>query len=182
MDKFVKLDQREHVLARPSMYICSIESDKTDTWVFDEAENRIVKRTIDYIAGLYKIFDEIVVNAIDHSIRLADTEAKRVLNDGVGLPAGVHPEYKIHVPELVFGHLPASTNYDDTEERTIGGMNGLGSKVTSIFSKEFVVQTVDSNEQQLYQQTFYCNMTDKTPPKLTPYKKYPFTSIRFLPD
>ena len=61
-------------------------------------------------------------------------------------------------------------------------MNGLGSKVTSIFSKEFCVQTVDSTAQQLYQQTFHCNMTDKTAPKITPYKKYPFTSIRFLPD
>lgn len=38
-------------------------------WVYDAAEDKIVQREISYVPGLYKIFDEILVNAADNKQR-----------------------------------------------------------------------------------------------------------------
>lgn len=151
-DKYQKLEQRQHVLARPGMYIGSIEEDTYDTWVYDSTTSKMVKREIKYVPGLFKIFDEILVNAIDHSIRLkvmketdatvqlmktvkvsidAESGVIEMNNDGDGIEIVEHPEHKVYIPELIFGNLLTSTNYDDSVEKTIGGMNGLGAKCIS---------------------------------------------------
>lgn len=38
-------------------------------WAYDEEEERIVQRELSYVPGLYKIFDEILVNAADNKQR-----------------------------------------------------------------------------------------------------------------
>ena len=48
----------------------------------------------------------------------------------------------------------SSTNYDDTEERIVGGQNGLGAKLTNIFSSEFHVETIDASRKLIYKQKF----------------------------
>jgi len=147
--KYKKLDHRDHVLARPGMYIGSIEEDSYNTWVYDEDTKTMVKKDIKIVPGLYKIFDEILVNAIDHATRTKmerekdetvqlvknirvtldkETGSVCITNDGDGIEVELHPEHNVYVPELIFGHLLTSTNYDDTEEKIIGGQNGLGSK------------------------------------------------------
>jgi DNA topoisomerase II len=202
-DKYVKLDQREHVLHRSAMYIGSIEPDTYNTWIYDNETNQMVKKTITYIPGLFKIFDEILVNAIDHSIRLKELKQTNqevqlmkfikvsidkkqgiieIQNDGDGIEVVEHPEHKIYIPELIFGNLLTSSNYNDDAERTIGGMNGLGSKVCNIFSEYFEIETVDRQRKLLYTQRFENNMTIVNPSKITKYTKKPFTTIRFKPD
>jgi DNA topoisomerase-2 len=52
------------------------------------------------------------------------------------------------VPELIFGHLLTSSNYDDTEKKVTGGRNGYGAKLTNIFSKKFTVETADSKNKK----------------------------------
>ena len=75
--KYQKLDQREHVLKRPNMYIGCIDEDRIETYVYNSDSNSIEKKEINYIAGLYKLFDEIIVNTLDHIVRLKDEEAKQ---------------------------------------------------------------------------------------------------------
>lgn len=147
--KYQKMEQREHVLNRPGIYIGSIEKDIYNTWFMDE-NDRMTKKEITYVPGLYKVFDEILVNAIDHATRLKmqgreethhvknikvsidkETGYIEVVNDGDGIEVALHPEHQIYIPELIFGNLLTSTNYDDKEERVIGGQNGLGSKCIS---------------------------------------------------
>lgn len=202
-EKYVKLDQREHVLQRSGMYIGSIEEDKYDTWVFDAAESKMVKREVKYIPGLFKIFDEILVNAIDHSKRLKVAKEKdasvqlmktikvsinkdngviEVSNDGDGVEIVKHPQHDVYIPELIFGNMLTSTNYNDDEERTIGGTNGVGGKCTNIFSEWFEVETVDRQRKLQYTQRFESNMSIKNPPQITKCTKKPFTTIRFKPD
>lgn len=202
-EKYVKLDQREHVLQRSGMYIGSIEEDKYDTWVFDTEENKMVKREVKYVPGLFKIFDEILVNAIDHSTRLKgiketdqnvncmkfikvsidrDTGVIEVSNDGDGVEVVKHPEHNIYIPELIFGNMLTSSNYDDNVERIIGGTNGVGSKASNIFSEWFEVETVDRVRKLHYVQKFESNMSIANEPKITKYTKKPFTIIRFKPD
>ena len=43
----------------------------------------------------------------------------------------------MQVLELVFGHLLTSSNYDDQQKKITGGRNGLGAKLTNIFSKKY---------------------------------------------
>lgn len=199
--KYQKLDHREHILKRPNMYIGSIEKDTYKTWVF--SSNGMTKKEITYVPGLYKIFDEILVNAIDHSVRMKTKKDKgedvnlvknikvsidkstgyiEVLNDGDGIDVEIHEEQKVYVPELIFGHLLTSSNYDDTEEKIIGGQNGLGAKISSVFSKSFFIETVDHNRRKIYKQEFTNNMSEKTKPDVKACAKKPYTLVRFLPD
>lgn len=202
-DKYQKLEHREHVLTRPGMYIGGIEEDTYDTWIMNRETNKMEKKQLKYIPGLFKIFDEILVNAIDHSVRLKSMKTNddsvilmksikvninqqegiiEVMNDGDGIEIVEHPEHKIYIPELIFGNLLTSTNYDDSVERTIGGMNGLGSKLSSIFSQWFEVETVDRVRKLLYKQRFEDNMSVVLKPSITKYSKKPYTSIKFKPD
>merc|ERR1719386_271179 len=129
-------------------------------------------RSISYVPALYKIFDEILVNAADNlqrdknmnTIKVEiDSKQKRikVWNNGKGLPIQIHKEHKVFVPELVFGHLLTSDNYDDTEKKVTGGRNGFGAKLTNIFSKKFIVETADSSVKKLFRQEWRNNMSEK---------------------
>jgi DNA topoisomerase II len=202
-EKYKKLDQKEHVLTRPGMYIGSIDTDVYDTWVFDEETKRMSKRSVKYIPGLFKIFDEILVNAIDHAVRLASKPAGsvhsfmktikvkidkesgviEVFNDGDGIEIVKHPEHDIYIPELIFGNMLTSTNYDDTEEKIIGGQNGIGAKACNIFSKFFEIETIDPVRKLFYTQRFENNMSVACEPQISKSgARKPFTIIRFLPD
>lgn len=64
----------------------------------------------------------------------------------------VHREHGIYVPELIFGHLLTSSNYDDSIRKTTGGRNGYGAKLTNIFSKEFIVETADESNGKIFKQ------------------------------
>jgi DNA topoisomerase-2 len=52
---------------RPDTYIGSTEKQQQLMWVHDG--QRIVQSNINYVPGLYKIFDEILVNAADNKVR-----------------------------------------------------------------------------------------------------------------
>ena len=201
-DKYVKLDQKEHVLVRPGMYIGSIDVDNYDTWVWSKEQAKMVKKVVKYIPGLFKLFDEILVNAFDHAVRLRskkedevgsyvknikvflnrETGIIEVTNDGDGIEVVKHPEHGIYIPELIFGNLLTSTNYDDTEEKTIGGQFGIGAKASNIFSEMFEIETVDHVRKLKYIQKFQNNMTVINEPEITKYGKKAYTTIRFKPD
>jgi DNA topoisomerase-2 len=198
-DRYKKLDHREHVLARPGMYVGSTELDTYNTWVYDEQSNRIIKRQVQIVPGLYKIFDEVLVNAVDQITRLKSIEDAKpvknikitidkasglisVFNDGNGIEIVKHPEHDLWIPEMIFGNLLTSTNYDDEEEKLIGGQNGIGAKACNIFSKSFTIDTVDHVRKKIYTQQFTDNMSKKTQPVIKAYTKTPYTMITFLPD
>jgi DNA topoisomerase-2 len=185
------------------MYIGSIDEDTYNTWVFDEENKRMIKKDISIVPGLYKIFDEILVNAVDHAARLKQQKEKdplvqlvknikiniekltgliTITNDGDGIEVEKHPEHDMYVPELIFGNLLTSTNYDDTEEKVIGGQNGIGAKACNIFSAKFTLETVDSRRKKIYHQEFSKNMSCKTTPVVKYCTKKPYTTISFLPD
>jgi len=43
-----------------------------------------------------------------------------VCNDGSGIPLTFHPTERIHVPELIFGHLLTGSNFSDKEDSITG--------------------------------------------------------------
>ena len=62
----------------------------------------------------------------------------------------VHAKEKVYVPELVFGHLLTSSNYDDSIRKVTGGRNGFGAKLTNIFSKKFTITTADTKNKKKF--------------------------------
>lgn len=76
--KYTRLSQREHVLLRPEPYVGSMTRRPDVTWALDtpiRPENgqnvpvpRIVESEIEFAPALYKIFDEILVNAADNVV------------------------------------------------------------------------------------------------------------------
>jgi len=146
--KYQKKTHLEHILLRPDTYIGPIMPDIESMWVYDDDINKIIKKEIEYVPGLYKIFDEILVNARDHSCNDStcdtikvnidkDTNTISVWNNGKGIDIAEHGEHKMYVPEMIFGEFLTSTNYDDEEKRTTGGRNGYGAKLTNAFSSFF---------------------------------------------
>jgi DNA topoisomerase-2 len=50
----------EHILLRPDTYIGSVEPLREEQWVWDAAEEHMVRKEIQYVPGLFKIFDVIL--------------------------------------------------------------------------------------------------------------------------
>lgn len=200
-EKYKKLDDIEHVLLRPGMYVGSTKSREEDVFFLSvpeegteegEAPPRAMSsRKVTYNPAFMKIFDEIISNAVDEHRRNPKLNEIRVLVDPTkglvkiwdngGIPVVKHAEYGEWVPELIFSNLKAGSNFDDTEDRLVAGTNGVGSTLTNIFSKEFRVRTSDGKSE--FDQTFRNNMRDREPAKVTPKKsKSGFTEITFVPD
>jgi len=66
----------------------------------------------------------------------------------------VAKEHNCYVPDLIFGQLLTSDNYDDGEKKVTGGLNGYGAKLANLVSNQFVVETVDGALKKRYQQVF----------------------------
>ncbi|XP_027343059.1 DNA topoisomerase 2 [Abrus precatorius] len=191
-EMYQKKTQLEHILLRPDTYVGSIEKHTQTLWVYENDE--MVHRPITYVPGLYKIFDEILVNAADNKQRDPSMDSLKVLidaeqntvsvfNNGDGVPVEIHQEEKVYVPELIFGHLLTSSNYDDNVKKTTGGRNGYGAKLTNIFSTEFVIETADGKRQKKYKQVFSNNMGKKSEPMITKCKQGEnWTKVTFKPD
>jgi len=207
-NKYQQKTDKAHILDNPDTYIGSVEQVDTDMWIFSEETQSIVQKNISYIPGLYKLFDEGIVNCRDHVIRMQqvlaqDKENKNnalpvtyiditidestgtitMMNDGNGIDVAMHPEYNLWIPEMIFGHLRTSTNYDKTEKKIVGGKNGFGFKLVLIWSIEGTIETVDHTRGLKYIQTFKNNLDEIGKPTITKCTgKKPYTKISFKPD
>ena len=75
-----------------------------------------------------------------------------IWNNGKGIPVEMHAVEKMYVPELIFGTLLTSSNYNDEQRKVTGGRNGYGAKLCNIFSTEFTVETACSDSNKLFKQ------------------------------
>jgi len=195
---------KQHILDNPDTYIGSVENIDANMWIMSEDGERIVEKNINYIPGLFKLFDEGIVNCRDHVIRMETKVSANVensvpvsyidvaiqddgtivmINDGNGIDVVQHPEYKTWVPELIFGHLRTSTNYNKEEKKIVGGKNGFGFKLVLIWSTYGQIETVDHIRGLKYTQEFKNNLDEIGIPKITKASKAkPYTKITFKPD
>ena len=203
--KYQKMSDKEHILKKPDTYIGSIEMADAETFVYDQATSSIVQRAIHYIPGLYKLFDEGCVNSRDHFVRqaqaikdakpgalpvtyiefeISDDGVISITNDGNGIDVAKHPEHKLWIPEMIFGHLRTSTNYDENKkEKIVGGKNGFGFKLVLIWSSWGRIETVDHIRGLKYVQEFKNNLDEICTPKITKATTAkPYTKVSFRPD
>jgi DNA topoisomerase-2 len=209
-NKYQQKTDKQHILDNPDTYIGSVEEVDSDVWIINDtspSDNvigcKIIEKNIKYIPGLFKLFDEGIVNCRDHVVRmnqaLKDGVANALpvscidisiqsdgtivmINDGNGIDVAEHPEYKIWIPELIFGHLRTSTNYDKTEKKIVGGKNGFGFKLVLIWSTFGSIETVDHVRGLKYTQEFKNNLDEICKPVITKCKTKPYTKITFKPD
>jgi DNA topoisomerase-2 len=198
--QYQRKTDKQHILDNPDTYIGSVENVDADMWIYDDATDKVVSKTIHYIPGLYKLFDEGIVNARDHVVRMeqSKTPGKQavthidttisadgtitITNDGNGIDVAKHPEYDLWIPEMIFGHLRTSTNYDKDEKKIVGGKNGFGFKLVLIWSDYGRVETVDHVRGLKYVQEFRKNLDVIEPPTITKYPGKPYTKVTFKPD
>jgi len=194
--------QRDHILDAPDTYIGGIEIDNIEDWIL--VGDMMKRNKFDFIPGLYKCFDEAIVNCRDHFIRQAqkkkdgedvlgvtnievyvnkETGVITFINDGDGIDVAKHPEHNIYCPELIFANLMSSTNYDKKQKKITGGKNGFGVKLIFIYSEWGEVETIDHRRQLKYVQEYTDNLSKIHPPKITKSgKKKPYTKVSFKLD
>ena len=203
LKKYQKKTDKQHILDNPDTYIGSVELVESQEFVFDMSSESIISKTIEFIPGLYKLFDEAIVNCRDHVIRMqqaidSDVESAQLvnkievsidddgtismLNNGNGIDIAQHPEYKLWIPEMIFAHLRTSTNYDKSEKKIVGGKNGFGVKLIFIWSTWGKIETVDHTRGKKYIQEFKNNLDIIEKPLITKCKSKPYTKISFKPD
>jgi DNA topoisomerase-2 len=197
--QYKKHTHREHILELPDTYIGSVDTSVEHRWIWDSAAGQMAWQSVAFCPGFLKIFDETLVNALDHRVRMSGrtgadcvpvkhlevtlTPTKiTVRNDGDGIPVDKHAETDLWAPELIFGHLLTSSNYDKSEEKIVGGKNGYGAKLTNIFSSEFTIETVDHRQKKKYVQTWTSNMSAVSKPRITTSSVKPYTEISYTPD
>jgi DNA topoisomerase-2 len=203
---YQKMEHAEHIYKKPDTYTGSCENEQYINYILQsntDGKHSIIQKTITWTPAFYKCFDELLVNAYDHKkrmdkvmetakdghypvslirITINDDQSISFYNDGDGIQIEYMEEHKMYPPELIFGSLLTSTNYDDNEQREWGGRNGYGAKLANIFSKRFEVETVCHVNQKKFKQEFTDNMANRTKPKITSNTSKPYTRITWLPD
>jgi DNA topoisomerase-2 len=127
-NKYQQKTDKQHILDNPDTYIGSVEEIDSNQWIItsENGNEKIIEKNIKYIPGLFKLFDEGIVNCRDHVVRMLQSIANgqtnclpvtnievtidddgtiTMLNDGNGIDVAEHPEHKMWIPEMIFGHL-----------------------------------------------------------------------------
>ena len=198
-NKFQKLSDREHILTRPDMYCGSTDKVSKELHVMT-IDGKVSEKTVNVSPALIQVISEAIMNAADRvsasyepsstivckttkiDIEINENAEVSILNDGDGIPSEYIEKYRMYAPELIFGHLRTSSNYDDSEERLNVGRNGVGIKTTNIFSKKMTIETVDMNRSEKYKQVFSDNMSVINKPKITNNSGKPYTRVSFNLD
>lgn len=195
--KIVEMDEIDHILHRPDMYIGSLKTKNSEEYIF--VDNKIVRKDFKNSPGLTRIFIEVLSNAIDNvqrskafslnckKIKISidkQTGETKVWNDGLFIPI-THDETQtdLYKHSIIFGKMRTSTNYNDQEERLGSGRNGVGVKLANVLSKSFRIKAVDPVNHLSFSQTWENNMRKTGDPKV---KKCDivrgFTEVTWFPD
>lgn len=116
--------------------------------------DKIQRTSVKCVPGLLKIINEIIDNSVDiaiktnfegcNSVSVKITDDTVVVEDnGPGIPVSKNPEGE-YIPFVCWGYAMSGSNFDNDENRTHLGMNGVGSYCTNVWSTEFTGISDDS--------------------------------------
>lgn len=149
MSDFKILTDRDHILLRPNMYIGSTSLEEHEQFISGKWTK------LSFTPGLVKIINEIIDNSVDEAIRTnfkfankidvtIDSNQVIVTDNGRGIPQDLIETpsgEKLLRPVAAWTQTKAGSNFSN--DRVTVGMNGVGSSLTAIFSKEFIGATSD---------------------------------------
>ena len=187
-DIYKSLSDIDHTLLRPSSFLGSVVTEKSHQYILENG--KFVLKELRYNPGFHKLFDEIISNSVDESkrpgtqlntikVEVDQKEGKIMVHDNGGIPVEMHKQTKMYVPQMIFGNLRSSSNYNDEEDRSWVGVNGLGSKISNIFSTKFEVVTADGKNK--FSMCWTNNMKKHTSPEISKSNTH-FTKITYTPE
>ena len=183
------LDEIEHIRKRTSMYAGSVVIQTSVEWILNKESNKMEKKEISYIPAFVKIFSEILDNAIDEGQRAPETlnqikvditfDEISISDNGRGIPVEIHEQTGTYIAETVFSNLRAGSNFNDDEDQSLIGTNGVGSTLTNVLSSNFKVESCDGKKRLI--QSFWDGMRERSEPEIRVFTKNG-TKITFTPD
>ena len=198
--KYTKKDQISHILDRPDMYTGSVRNKKLSEFVTSDVDGdtMIMQESVSFSPAILRIFVEALSNALDNIERSKQESLKctkiyvdinketgetSVYNDGAVVPIELHEAEQCYIHSMIFGQLLTGSNYNDEEERTVSGRNGLGIKLCNVFALKFSVEGVDPKNGKHFYQEWTNNMRDTSGPVVKSSKlKKGFTKVTWTPD
>jgi len=191
------MTHEQHILEIPDTYVGSDEQIPHLSRVLVETEQglSIVEQTVSVPEAISRLFNEILSNASDNADRsrksgipigkieiFVDYHTVVIRNGGRPIPIEIHPTERVYAPELIFGNLLTSSNYNKEVDRTGCGRNGYGAKLVNIFSKVFQVRVGDAERGLEYIQQWADNKSICYPPTITEYQGESFVEISYQLD
>ena len=198
IDNYKQLDLRSQIIHRPDTYVGSKNNVIQTEYILKT--NTILLEHIEYNEALVRLFVEVLCNSIDNvwrskeknieqkiiNINIIDKQWIEISNDGCCIPIELTKDKDnkdIYVPELIFGNLLSSSNYNDEKDRKTSGKNGIGIKLTNIFSKHFEIIVKNKDSQKQYKQVWKNNMSIKEKPSIKEKSiKSNLVTIKYLAD
>lgn len=198
MTTYKQLDPISHILLRPDMYCGSVKFFKSEEFIYLLSKQQIIKKEINKCPAMLRVFIEVLSNSIDNvkrsikkkipcsNIKIKfdeETQEISVFNDGDVIPIEKNMEQGCYNHSMIFGRLLTGSNYDDDEDRTVSGRNGIGSKLCNIFSSKFTVESCDPFNKKIFRQTWTRNMRETTGPIINDTKLTKgFTKVSWILD
>ena len=187
--EFIQLTDREHGMEK-SMHLGSHKVASHEIYALEG--NALIKGKHKFSQVFYKMFDEILVNAIDVAMKYKTvksidvsfdekTGAIAIANDGRrGIPCGVvktSDGTPIYVPEMLFTHFRAGSNHKkcqstaEVKDNISTGVNGFGCKLVVVNSGYTKVVTHDTERKVRYEQEFKSQMAEICEPNIQKLKR-----------
>ena len=189
----MRLSQREAVLHRAEVYVGSTAVQDVTRHLFS-SEGRFERKSYAMSPVFLKLYDEIVTNALDASVRdcevrkisvtfVRETGEITISNDGNGIAVLPFDGEDKTIPEVIFSCLHAGSNFCDTGKRVTGGKNGLGATLANIWSQRFAVEIHDPVNSKAFSQVYENNMEKVGEAKVRPKQcKKGLVRVSFTPD
>ncbi|MBS6006387.1 MAG: type IIA DNA topoisomerase subunit B [Clostridium baratii] len=170
------LEKLEPVRIRPGMYIGSTGSKGLHHCVWEILDN-----AIDEISNGYGSKATVILNS-DKSVT--------VIDNGRGIPTGIHPVKKKSGVEMVYTELHTGGKFDNKNYKTSGGLHGVGAAVVNALSKWVEVEVHQNGNvyRQRFEYAFDKELkkdmpgTPVTPLEVVGKAKDTGTKVTFLPD
>lgn len=185
---FNELDEITHTIECPDVYMGALKNTNKELFTFDGKNVKLER--VQYNTGLLKIFDEILTNASDNLQRAGsgiqnimvniDSTSISIYNDGKTIPIDKN-ENGIWIPEMIFTHFRSGSNFKK-RNKTTGGKNGIGAKLTSVYSTQFEIDITNNGKH--YYQKVENNCRKVNPPVIENISSdtEPSITITFKPD
>ena len=164
-DSIQVLEGLEAVRKRPGMYIGTVSVRRLHHLIYEIVDNSVDEALAGYCTEI--------------NVTLNKDNSVTVIDNGRGIPIGIHHKMGIPTVEVVYTILHAGGKFGGGGYKVSGGLHGVGASVVNALSTWLEVEV--SNGEGIYKQRFE---RGKTVTKLTRIgdTKKTGTKVTFLPD